>query len=121
VSTPSIGLRCGVAVLALGSALLHAAAAAGSAASPAGPLLLLAMGLACLPCALRTVLLPTRRAWAAAAAVPAAMLALHPLLPAVHVHAGGALAAGALVAVPAAALLLALCGLVRTGRAPRGA
>ncbi|MGK5114108.1 MULTISPECIES: hypothetical protein [unclassified Geodermatophilus] len=88
-------------------------------------LVLLAMGLACLPCALHLVLLPRRRAWAQAGLVAAAMLVAHPLLGpgGAHAHAGGpaqgALGA-AMVLVPALGLGLAGAGLLLAGRGPRG-
>jgi hypothetical protein len=47
-------------------------------------LVLAAMGMMCLPCALHLVLLPRRGAWAQLAVVSAAMLAVHPLLVGEH-------------------------------------
>jgi hypothetical protein len=118
VSQPGVALRTAVAALALASAALHAAAAARGGSSPAGAVVLVAMGLACLPCALHLVLLPRRSTWLAAAVVPAGMLAVHPLLPAGHAHAADPVLAGGLVLVPAAGLVMAVWGLVRSRRRP---
>ena len=77
---------------------------------------LLPMGMACLPCAVHLALLPRRRTWVQPAAVSAATVVAHPLLPdgAGHhgaAHTGGAVVGVAMVVVPASALVLALSGL----------
>ena len=118
-------LRSVAALVAVASAGTHALALAGStAAAPARLLVLAAMGMACLPCALHLLLLPRRRAWVQLAAVSAAMLALHPLVAGGHGSHGTAPAVtaavtAAMTAVPALALALALAGLARGVRARR--
>ena len=113
-------MRWCAVLVALGSSAAHVLAlATGAARSSVQVAALLLMGMACLPCAMHLALLPRRRTWVQTAAVSAAMLIGHPLLPAAGpghhgtAHAGGA-AAGvgvAMVAVPALGLVLALSGL----------
>lgn len=111
-----------LAVLAaLGSAAVHVlASATGPTPSSVQIVALLAMGMACLPCAMHLALLPRRRAWVQTAVVSAAMLGGHPLLSAGHhgAHAGhGAAAVGAgMVVAPLLGLVLALSGLVLEAR-----
>jgi hypothetical protein len=101
-----------------GCAALHVVAAAGSAGrSGVEVLVLLGMGLACIPCATHALLAPTRRTWVRGGVVAAAMLVVHPLLSgfdAGHTgHAGSPVPAvvgiGMLVG-PAVALCLAGAG-----------
>lgn len=68
----------GGAVLAVGSAVLHAAGSSGhgSVAAP-GVVVLNLMILACLVCAWHLWTRPTTRAWALTAAMSAGMIALH--------------------------------------------
>lgn len=85
-------------------------------------LVMLAMALACVPCATRTVLAPTRRTWVHSAAVSVGMLVAHPLLGlldgrhAMHVHgtAPAAVTFG-LVAGPLLSLCLSGYGIWVTG------
>ena len=110
---------------ALGSAAVHVLAlATGPTPSSVQVVALLAMGMACLPCAMHLALLPRRRAWVQTAVVSAAMLGGHPLLSAGlgaghhGAHAGhGAAAVGAgMVVAPLLGLVLALSGLVLEAR-----
>ena len=87
---------------------------------------MLVMGMACLPCAMHLALLPRRRTWVQAAAVSAAMLVAHPLMPAGAghhgtVHAGTGVMGVAMVVVPALGLVLALFGLGLQARRFTGA
>ncbi|MGY1653494.1 hypothetical protein [Geodermatophilus sp. SYSU D01119] len=89
--------------------------------SPARLLVLVVMGMACLPCALHLVLLPRRRTWVQMAVVSAAMGGVHPLLAGGHgaaQHGGTPDAVGAAMTVIAAVgLASATWGLVLDGRA----
>ncbi len=105
--------------MAVASAGAHALVLAGSQGSdPVRLLVLAAMGMACLPCALHLLLLPRRRVWVRTAVVSAAMLAAHPLLASGH-GAHGTGPATAVTALAALGLALALTALVLGARARR--
>ena len=76
-------------------------------------LVLLAMALACLPCATRAVMAPTRRTWLHAAAVSALMLVAHPALGLVGaghaMHAHGAVMPAVITVGLTVGPLLGLC------------
>ena len=112
-------------LVALGSATLHVTAlATGPTPSYVQVLALLAMGMACLPCAMHLALLPRRRAWVQTAVVSAVMLGGHPLLSAGlgagdhggHPGHGGAAVGVGMVVAPLLGLVLALSGLVLEAR-----
>jgi hypothetical protein len=104
---------CAVVVAAASAAVHVLALATGGSPSSAQVVALLVMGAACLPCAAHLALLPRRRTWVQTAAVSAAMLVVHPLVPAGAGHHGTAHGGvgAAMVVVPALGVLLALTGL----------
>ncbi|MGY1683537.1 hypothetical protein [Geodermatophilus sp. SYSU D01176] len=117
-------MRWSAVLVALGSSAVHVLAlATGAAPSSVQVVVVLLMGMACLPCAVHLALWPRRRTWVQTAAVSAAMLVGHPLLSAVGTghhgtaHGSGA-AAGvgvAMVVLPALGLVLASAGLSLQG------
>ena len=122
-------LRWGAVLVAVTSAASHVLAlASGPTPSSVHVVVLLAMGMGCLPCAMHLALLPRRRAWAQMAVVSAVMLVGHPVLSAASgaahhapaVSAGGRVLDVALVVGPVVGLVLAVAGLVggRTAAAP---
>lgn len=119
-------LRWGAVLVAVTSAASHVLAlASGPTPSSVHVVVLLAMGMGCLPCAMHLALLPRRRAWAQMAVVSAVMLVGHPVLSATSgaahhapaVSAGGGVLDVALVVGPVVGLVLAVAGLVG-GRTP---
>ena len=119
-------LRWGAVLVAVTSAASHVLAlASGPTPSSVHVVVLLAMGMGCLPCAMHLALLPRRRAWAQMAVVSAVMLVGHPVLSATSgaahhapaVPAGGGVLDVALVVGPVVGLVLAVAGLVG-GRTP---
>lgn len=119
-------LRWGAVLVAVTSAACHVLAlASGPTPSSVHVVVLLAMGMGCLPCAMHLALLPRRRAWAQMAVVSAVMLVGHPVLSATSgaahhapaVSAGGGVLDVALVVGPVVGLVLAVAGLVG-GRTP---
>ncbi len=119
-------LRWGAVLVAVTSATCHVLAlASGPTPASVHVVVLLAMGMGCLPCAMHLALLPRRRAWVQMAVVSAVMLAGHPVLSAASgaahhapaVSAGGGVLDVALVVGPVVGLVLALAGLVG-GRPP---
>ena len=119
-------LRWGAVLVAVTSAASHVLAlASGPTPSSVHVVVLLAMGMGCLPCAMHLALLPRRRAWAQMAVVSAVMLVGHPVLSAASgaahhtpaVSAGGGVLDAALVVGPVVGLALAAAGLVG-GRTP---
>ncbi len=115
-------LRPVTALVAVASAAAHVVLLTGSAAAPPAHLLVLAaMAMVCLPCALHLLLLPRRRAWVQTGAVSASMLVVHPLVAGGHGPHGTAPALTmAMTALPALGLALALAGLA-LGTRVRGA
>ncbi|SDM07143.1 hypothetical protein SAMN05660642_01545 [Geodermatophilus siccatus] len=128
--TPVTGvLRWGAVLVAVTSAACHVLAlTSGPTPSSVHVVVLLAMGMGCLPCAMHLAVLPRRRAWAQMAVVSAAVLAGHPVLSAASgaahhapaVSAGGRALDVALVVGPVVGLVLAVAGLV-LGRTPAAA
>ena len=119
-------LRWGAVLVAVTSAASHVLAlASGPTPSSVHVVVLLAMGMGCLPCAMHLALLPRQRAWAQMAVVSAVMLVGHPVLSATSgaahhapaVSAGGGVLDVALVVGPVVGLVLAVAGLVG-GRTP---
>ena len=117
-------LRWGAVLAAVTSAASHVLAlASGPTPSSVHVVVLLAMGMGCLPCAMHLALLPRRRAWAQMAVVSAVMLVGHPVLSATSgaahhtpaVSAGGGVLDAALVVGPVVGLALAAAGLVEDG------
>jgi hypothetical protein len=123
-------VRWSAVLVALISAGVHVRTlAAGSTPSSLQVVAVLAMAMACLPCAMQLALLPHRRAWVQVAGVSAVMLVGHPLLGAAagagHHAPTGSAGGAALAVAPVAGLVLAVAGLVlggpRWGAGPAGA
>ena len=120
-------LQWGAVLVAVISAACHMLSlATGPTPSSLQVVVLLAMGMGCLPCAMHLALLPRRRAWVQLAVVSVVMLMGHPLLseggPGPHgiAHEGGAAGdvGAAMVLLPMLGLLLALSGLALRGTRP---